>query len=99
MNVSEDTRMELLAALAELGRIRPDWRLGQTIANLAMTSGRMEPGGVWDLEDAEALAAARLLIEQHYDISAEAAKPVAAPDLGRLATFDQSQAIVGGPGT
>ena len=82
MNISEDTRAELLAELAELGRIRPEWRLGQTMANLAMTAGRMESGGVWDLEDVEALAAARMLINQHYGIVAEAAEPVAAPDCG-----------------
>jgi len=98
MNISEDTRVELLAALAELGRIRPEWRLGQTMANLAMTAGRMESGGVWDLEDAEALAAARLLIERHYEIGTEAAEPVAAPDLGRHATFEQTQRVAGGPG-
>jgi hypothetical protein len=27
MNIGEDTCIELLAALAELGRIRPGWRL------------------------------------------------------------------------
>jgi hypothetical protein len=65
MNEPNHTRTELLTALAELGRIRPEWRLGQTIANVAMTAGRLEAGGVWDLEDEEALAAARVLIEQH----------------------------------
>ncbi|HYT90595.1 MAG TPA: hypothetical protein VEL76_17945, partial [Gemmataceae bacterium] len=45
--------------------IRPKWRLGQTMANLAMTAGRLDSGGVWDLEDVEALAAANTLIEQH----------------------------------
>jgi hypothetical protein len=38
--------------------------LGQTIANIAMTAGRIDAGGVWDLEDEEALAAVRLLLEQ-----------------------------------
>jgi hypothetical protein len=68
MNACEQTRQELLAALAEISRIRPEWRLGQTMANLAMTAGRMDAGGVWDLEDAEALAAAKTLIEQHADV-------------------------------
>jgi hypothetical protein len=58
----------------------------------------MEAGGVWDLEDAEALAAARLLIGQHYESDAEAADPVAAPDPGHSATFEQTQGIAGGPG-
>ena len=53
-----ETRCELLEALAKLRDLRPEWRLGQTLANLAMTAGRMDPGGVWDLEDDEALTAA-----------------------------------------
>jgi hypothetical protein len=81
MNASEDTRSELLAALAELSRIRPEWRLGQTMASLAMTAGRLDSGAVWDLEDAEALAAAKTLIEQHSEIASGAAE-VAGPDRG-----------------
>ena len=65
MKSSEQTRVELLAALAEVSRIRPDWRLGQTLANLAMTAGRLDAGGVWDLEDEQALEAAKTLIDQH----------------------------------
>ncbi len=61
---TEETRAELLEALAELGRAHPDWRLGQTLSNLAMASGRLDSGGVRDLEDAEALAAARQLLGQ-----------------------------------
>lgn len=67
MNVSEQTRADLLAILAQLSRLCPEWRLGQMLANLAMTAGRMDPGGVWDLEDDEALAAAKTLIEQHSE--------------------------------
>jgi hypothetical protein len=59
----EETRAELLAALAELGRAHPSWRLGQALSNLAMAAGRLDAGGVWDLEDDEALAAARRLLE------------------------------------
>jgi hypothetical protein len=70
MNSTEQTRLALLAALAELSRIRPEWRLGQMMANLAMTAGRLEPGVVWDLEDEEALAAASTLIEQHSEVEA-----------------------------
>lgn len=73
MSGSEQTRQDLLAALAQLGRIRPEWRLGQTLANLAMTAGRLDPGGVWDLEDAEALAAAKTLIEQHSEVESDVA--------------------------
>ena len=62
---SNPTRIELMNALAELGALFPDWRLGQTLANLAMAAGRAEPGAVWDLEDSEALTAARRLIERN----------------------------------
>ena len=65
----DQTREDLLSALTALGRIRPEWRLGQTLANLAMTAGRLDAGGVWDLEDEEALVAARALIEQHAGVA------------------------------
>lgn len=64
----EQTRAQLLAALSELGQRRPNWRLGQTIANLAMTAGRLNAGAVWDLEDEEALAAAQVLLHQDAQI-------------------------------
>ena len=69
---AEQTRDDLLSALADLGRLRPEWRMGQTLANLAMVAGRVDAGGVWDLEDDEALAAARVLIEQHAGVAAQA---------------------------
>jgi hypothetical protein len=59
---TEETRAELLEALAELGHAHPNWRLGQALSNLAMAAGRLDAGGVWDLEDDEALAAARRLL-------------------------------------
>jgi hypothetical protein len=87
MNAIEQTRSELLAALAELSRVRPEWRLGQTLANLAMTAGRLDAGGVWDLEDEEALAAARTLIQQDLDgIAAENGAPVVPDRTPRAAT-------------
>jgi hypothetical protein len=64
MTTTEQTRADLLAALAELGTLRPAWRLGQLLANVAMTAGRMNASGVWDLEDQEALTAARELLNQ-----------------------------------
>ncbi len=85
MSTPEQTRLELLAALAQLIRIRPEWRLGQTVANLATTAGRLDAGAVWDLEDGEALAAARTLIEQYSEMSSGVAEPIAAPDWGRTA--------------
>ena len=62
MRSQEKTRTELLEVLAELSHVRPEWRLGQTLANLATTAGRTGAGGVWDLEDDEALVAARDLL-------------------------------------
>lgn len=75
MTAADPVRLELLAALSSLSRLRPDWRLGQTLANLAMTAGRLDASGVWDIEDADALAAARTLISQYSEED-----PVAAVD-------------------
>jgi hypothetical protein len=58
-------RAALLQVLSELSELYPEWRLGQTLANLAMSAGRTNAGGVWDLEDSEAIAAARRLLERH----------------------------------
>jgi hypothetical protein len=69
---TQQTRVELLAALAEVGRLHPAWRLGQTLANLAMTAGRLDAGGVWDLEDDEALTAAHDLIKRHSQVESPA---------------------------
>jgi hypothetical protein len=66
MKATEQVRLELLAALSQLSKLRPEWRLGQTMANLAMTAGRLDAGGVWDLEDDEALSAASTLIAQVF---------------------------------
>lgn len=63
ISAPNQTRTELLSALAELSRVRPEWRLGQTIANIAMTAGRTDAGAVWDLEDDEALTAVRTLLQ------------------------------------
>lgn len=80
MRPTEQTRTDLLAALSRLGQLRPEWRLGQTLANLAMTAGRLDSGGVWDLEDEEALAAARTLIKQYTDIGCTDAEPTDGPE-------------------
>jgi hypothetical protein len=73
MNSDDTTRQELLDALSQLSLLQPQWRLGQTIANLAMTAGRLDATGVWDLEDEEALAAAKMLIEQRAEVGREVA--------------------------
>lgn len=71
MNHESLERIELLKALGDLSRIRPEWRMGQTLANLAMLAGRMDAGGVWDLEDAEALEAIRAFIREDAERNAE----------------------------
>jgi hypothetical protein len=78
MKSAKQVRADLLSALSELSRLRPQWRLGQTLANVATTAGRMDPGGVWDLEDEEALNAARTLIEQCSDTEPLPAQSTAA---------------------
>jgi hypothetical protein len=80
MRPTEQTRAELLAALTRLGQLCPEWRLGQTLANLATTAGRLDSGGVWDLEDEEALEAARTLIRQYSDIGCAEAEPTDGPE-------------------
>ena len=47
MKSAKQIRSELLVALSQLSSLRPEWRLGQTLANVAMTAGRIDPGGVW----------------------------------------------------
>ena len=90
MRSTEQIRVELLAALAQLGQLRLEWRLGQTLANLAMTAGRLDPNGVWDLEDEEALAAAKTLIDQYSEL-----EPVTAAPTRDDITTPQSAAVSG----
>ena len=52
-------RNEVLHTLEELSEVCPEYRLGQMIANLAMLARGDAEGAIWDVEDAELLAAAR----------------------------------------
>ena len=54
---------ELMAAIAELRVLFPDWRVGQVVASLAMAAGR--DGQVWEVEDEQLLTAARRLLERN----------------------------------
>src|SRR5437870_10115912 len=90
MTPMEQTRRDLLAALTQLSQLRPEWRLGQTLANLAMTAGRLDPGGVWDLEDEEALAAATTLIEQYSEFESVAVESGTLPDGGVSASQEST---------
>jgi hypothetical protein len=53
------TRQELLAVLAELSAACPEMRFGQLIANLSTLARGLSAEGLWDVEDAELVAAAR----------------------------------------
>jgi hypothetical protein len=63
-------RTELFAALAELARRYPHWRVGQLVANV---SGWADTE-MWDVEDGQLLSAARehldLLAQRHEDTTA-----------------------------
>jgi len=59
------TRQELLATIAELSELAPDLRLGQLIANVATLARGAKVEAVWDAEDDELLAAARRLCERY----------------------------------
>jgi hypothetical protein len=52
-------RSEVLRALEELSEACPEYRLGQMIANFAMLARGDAESAIWDMEDAELLAAAR----------------------------------------
>jgi hypothetical protein len=58
-------RDELLRLLSELSEEAPDLRLGQLLANLAALALGAKPEAVWDVEDAELVAAAKRLLSQY----------------------------------
>jgi hypothetical protein len=57
----DPVRTKLLQKLAELIELAPDYRFGQMICNLAHLARGGSTSDVWDVEDAELLAA----LEQH----------------------------------
>lgn len=65
--MSDADRGELFAALAELARRYPHWRVGQLVVNVAGWAD----AGVWDVDDGPLLAAARA----HLQDSDEATEP------------------------
>ncbi len=64
------TRRDILAELAQLSETAPELRFGQMIANLAFLAAGPWNETLWDLEDADLLAAIR---QQLADLSAPAA--------------------------
>jgi hypothetical protein len=70
---NDPVRTDLLKALAELSELHPEWRLGQMLANLTTAAGHTEEGAIWELDDRDALAAARRLIERrHQQVASKA---------------------------
>ena len=66
----------LLDALGNVRREFPDLRFGQMICTLAILARDDEPGSVWELEDAELLAAARrMLAERDETVAANRTTP------------------------
>ena len=53
-------RVDLLAAMAELSRRYPEWRLGQLVANVAGWADQE----IWDVEDEQLFQAARSHLKQ-----------------------------------
>ena len=61
--MTQPTRTEILTRLAELSELLPDMRFGQLIANLANLALGPAQESVWDVEDADLLAAIRQQID------------------------------------
>ena len=59
------TGNELVDAVTEVRRLFPDWRFGQLVANLTQAAGVVGEGGIWEVEDAALLEAARRLIARN----------------------------------
>jgi hypothetical protein len=68
--MSTERRADLLAAIAELSRKYPDWRLGQLVANVAGWADQE----IWDAEDEQLLEAARLHLRQSVTSEPAAAR-------------------------
>lgn len=61
--MTDPIRQELLNVLAELSSACPEMRFGQLIANLSTLARGLSAEGLWDVEDAELLSAARKQVE------------------------------------
>jgi hypothetical protein len=57
--MNSQVRPDLLGILAELCQRYPQWRFGQLVANVAGWADQE----IWDIEDEQLLAAARLHLE------------------------------------
>ena len=66
--MNNEPHSDLLAAIAELSRRYPDWRMGQLVANVAGWADC----DIWDVEDEQLLAAAQAHL-QYQTVSGETA--------------------------
>lgn len=57
------TRRDVLRLIEELSEAAPEVRLGQLVANLSYLARGPAAESIWDMEDAELLAAARKHLE------------------------------------
>jgi hypothetical protein len=62
--MNNESRAELLSAIAELWERSPDWRFGQLVSNVTDWSDQ----DIWDAEDERVLDAARLHLQQHVNV-------------------------------
>jgi hypothetical protein len=60
----DPTREQVLRVLAELSEVAPEIRLGQLIVNLSYLAKGLSSEAIWDMEDAELLAAAQKHLEK-----------------------------------
>ena len=72
--MNETTRHEILNRLERLGRLAPELRFGQLIANLAFMAAGPWNETLWDLEDDQLLEAIR---QMEADLSQRDAKSTA----------------------
>jgi len=57
-------RQEILRLLEQLGRLAPDMRFGQLVANLSYLAVGPTNEAIWDMEDEQLLAAVRQQIAE-----------------------------------
>ena len=65
--ISADIRTSVLQRLDEVWRLCPEMRLGQVFATVGLLGEDTTGRSLWDLEDDEALAAARRLLESRVE--------------------------------
>jgi hypothetical protein len=69
--MSSPRRADLLATIAQLCQLYPEWRFGQLVANIAGWADQE----IWDVEDEQLLEAARLHLKQFHPPRANGIEP------------------------